>query len=216
MKKNLTKRLGALVLALTMVLALSACGKTFDAAGYVDANMKLVTTGDGSALEAYTKEASTDMEEEYQEEMDGIIEDLLGQADLPESLAQEFSDLLKEIMASASYSVGEAKENDDGSFDVPMTIKPLKLNIAQDMTEWVNNLDYSKYDLNDMDAIYEDIFKEVAKMMKDAVAKKEYDTEKEYTIHVAKNEDGVYEADEETLSEIGANLFTTDLGNLME
>lgn len=46
-QKMTLRRLGALLLALAMTFALASCGsKTFDASGYVDASMKLVTTGD--------------------------------------------------------------------------------------------------------------------------------------------------------------------------
>ena len=112
-------------------------------------------------------------------------------------------------MGNASYQVGEATEQDDGSFEVPLTIKPLQLNIADAVTEWIKTLDADK--INDMDALYGEIFQ----MMRDAVAKKEYGAEKSYTLTVAKNDDGLYDVTNDGLDEIGEDLFTTDLDSLM-
>lgn len=210
-QKMTPRRLGALLLALAMTFALASCGsKTFDASGYVDASMKLVTTGDAKALEAYKGEAVVDTAEAYDKDMQEMIDSLTGSLELSEESLTTVKELMQELLGNASYQVGEATEQDDGSFEVPLTIKPLQLNIADAVTEWIKTLDADK--INDMDALYGEIFQ----MMRDAVAKKEYGAEKSYTLTVAKNDDGLYDVTNDGLDEIGEDLFTTDLDSLME
>lgn len=210
-QKHTLRRLGALLLALAMTFALASCGsKTFDASGYVDASMKLVTTGDAKALEAYKGEAVVDTAEAYDKDMQEMIDSLTGSLELSEDSLTTVKELMQELLGNASYQVGEATEQDDGSFEVPLTIKPLQLNIADAVTEWIKTLDADK--INDMDALYGEIFQ----MMRDAVAKKEYGAEKSYTLTVAKNDDGLYDVTNDGLDEIGEDLFTTDLDSLME
>ena len=210
-QKMTPRRLGALLLALAMTFALASCGsKTFDASGYVDASMKQVTTGDTKALEAYEGQAVVTTAEAYDKELQDMVESITGSMELSESNLTLVKDLVKELLGSAYYEVGEATEQDDGSFEVPLTIKPLQLNIADAVTEWIKTLDADK--INDMDALYGEIFQ----MMRDAVAKKEYGAEKSYTLTVAKNDDGLYDVTNDGLDEIGEDLFTTDLDSLME
>lgn len=209
-QKMTPRRLGALLLALAMTFALASCGsKTFDASGYVDASMKLVTTGDAKALEAYKGEAVVDTAEAYDKDMQEMIDSLTGSLELSEDSLTTVKELMQELLGNASYQVGEATEQDDGSFEVPLTIKPLQLNIADAVTEWIKTLDADK--INDMDALYGEIFQ----MMRDAVAKKEYGAEKSYTLTVAKNDDGLYDVTNDGLDAIGEDLFTTDLDSLM-
>ena len=209
-QKHTLHRFGALLLALAMTFALASCGsKTFDASGYVDASMKLVTTGDAKALEAYKGEAVVDTAEAYDKDMQEMIDSLTGSLELSEDSLTTVKELMQELLGNASYQVGEATEQDDGSFEVPLTIKPLQLNIADAVTEWIKTLDADK--INDMDALYGEIFQ----MMRDAVAKKEYGAEKSYTLTVAKNDDGLYDVTNDGLDEIGEDLFKTDLDSLM-
>lgn len=204
------RRLSALLLALTMTFALAGCSeKAFDAAGYVDASMKLVTTGDSKALEAYKGEAVVEAVEDYDAEMQDLVKSVTGDLELSESNQTLVKDLVKELLGSASYKVGEATEKDDGSYEVPLTVQPLQLNIADEITQWIQTLDAEK--INDMDALYGEIFQ----MMKTAVAKKEYGQEKQYTLNVAKNDDGLYDVTNDDLEKLGEELFTTDLDDLM-
>ena len=210
-QKHPLHRLGALLLALAMTFALAGCGgsEPFDAAGYVDASMKLVTTGDSKALEAYKGDAVVETAEDYDAELEDMVESVTGDLELSDSNLTLVKDLGKELLGSSYYQVGEAAEQDDGSFEVPLTIKPLQLNIADAVTKWIQTLDADK--INDMDALYGEIFQ----MMKDAVAKKEYGAEKSYTLTVAKNDDGLYDVTGDGLDAIGENLFTTDVDDLM-
>lgn len=125
-QKMTLRRLGALLLALAMTFALAGCGsKTFDASGYVDASMKQVTTGDTKALEAYKGQAVVTTAEDYDKELQDMVESITGSMELSDSNLTLVKDLVKELLGSASYKVGEATEQDDGSFEVPLTIKAL-------------------------------------------------------------------------------------------
>lgn len=131
-QKHTLHRFGALLLALAMTFALAGCGsKTFDASGYVDASLKQVTTGDTKGLEAYKGQAVVTTAEDYDKELQDMIESITGSMELSESNLNLVKDLVKELLGNASYQVGEATEQDDGSFEVPLTIKPLQLNIIQ-------------------------------------------------------------------------------------
>ena len=210
-QKHTLRRLSALLLALAMTFALAGCGgsEPFDASGYVDASMKLVTTGDAKALEAYKGDAVVETTEDYDAELQDMVKSVTGDMELSDSNLTLVKDLVKELLGSASYQVGEATAQEDGSFEVPLTIKPLQLNIADAVTQWIQTLDPDT--INDMDALYEEIFQ----MMRDAVAKKEYGAEKSYTLTVAKNDDGLYDVVNNGLEQLGEDLFTTDLDGLL-
>ena len=72
--RHLLRQLGVVLVTAAMMLSIAACGQgsTFDASGYVDATMKTVTTGDTSALDAYSKEAVTDLADTYWRAWRGI------------------------------------------------------------------------------------------------------------------------------------------------
>lgn len=210
--KHSLRRLGALVLALAMTFALASCGgsdKPFDASGYVEASLNLITTGEDSGLSSYSKEAAVFTKEDYEAEIKETIESVAGEMELSEETQTAVENMVQSMLSSASFTVGEATENEDGSFDVPLTVKPLQLNIADDVTKWMAGLDYTQS--FDMDDLYSEIFQ----IMQKAVDKKEYGTEQTYTVHVAKNDNGLYDADEDEMSQVGQNLFTTDLTDLM-
>lgn len=210
-QKHILRRLSALVLALAMTFALASCGgsEPFDASGYVEASLKLLTTGEDSSLSEYSKDAAVFTKEDYETEITEVVQSVAGEMDLSEENQTKAEDLIQSIMSNTSFTVGEATENEDGSFDVPLTVKPLQLNIANDVTEWIAGLDYTK--VSDMDTLYGEIFE----IMQKSADKKEYGAEKTYTVHVAKNDNGLYDADEDEMSEIGTSLFTTDLDDLM-
>ena len=120
-------------------------------------------------------------------------------------------------MGAISYSVGEAKELTEGSvpgYEVPLTIKPLQLNVQDKLTEWVNTLETDEKALNDMNALYEKLYGEVAELLKNAIAEGKYGEEKTFIINVTKNKDGLYEINEDDMEKAMESSFTTDLDTL--
>ena len=71
------RSLCAVLLTAAMLLGITACGESsFDASGYVSAALKAVTTGDTADLEGYSKEAVTDIADDYSDGVQEMLEEL--------------------------------------------------------------------------------------------------------------------------------------------
>jgi hypothetical protein len=212
------RSLCAVLLTAAMLLGITACGESsFDASGYVSAALKAVTTGDTADLEGYSKEAVTDIADDYSDGVQEMLEELAEDEEIPEDVKTEYKGLIESMMGAISYTVGEAAEVTEGSasgYTVPVTVKPLELNIKDQLTEWAQGLEEDEYDIEDLDAFYQKLYGEIAAMLKDAIAAKEYGEEKTINLTVSKNEDGLYDVEEDGLTELAENLFSTDIEDM--
>lgn len=75
-------------------------------------------------------------------------------------------------------------------------------------------MEEDEYDIEDLDAFYQKLYGEIAAMLKDAIAAKEYGEEKTINLTVSKNEDGLYDVEEDGLTELAENLFSTDIEDM--
>lgn len=217
--RHLLRSLCAVLMMAAMLLSLAACGgsSTFDASGYVSAYLKANLTGDTADLEGYSKEAVTELEEDYDSEIEELMESMTGGMDLSDEVNSEFVELIHSMLDNASYTVGEATELTEGSADgytVPVTFKPLKMDVADELQEWASSLSEEDLDLSDMNELYDTVFKKAVTLLKDAVAKGEYGEEETINLTVTKNENGLYDLDQSELYEIGSKLFTSDLADM--
>lgn len=139
------RSLCAVLLTAAMLLGITACGESsFDASGYVSAALKAVTTGDTADLEGYSKEAVTDIADDYSDGVQEMLEELAEDEEIPEDVKTEYKGLIESMMGAISYTVGEAAEVTEGSasgYTVPVTVKPLELNIKDQLTEWAQGLE---------------------------------------------------------------------------
>lgn len=218
--RHLLRRVSAVLMTAALVLGMTACGQSkFDASGYLDASIKAVITGDASGLDAYSKVAVTDLPEAYAGGLQTAMKELTEESDLPEEVQKEFQELLTSVVNALSYTVGEAKEITEGSasgYEVPVVIKPLELNVSEKFTEWSNSLEMDESDLDDLDALYETVYKEVATLLKDALAEGKYGEEQTVTISITKNEDGLYEINQDDMQEAMETAITTDLESMLQ
>ncbi len=108
-------------------IMLTACGKKLDAQGYLQAMLDLSYKGDSTAyveMELGTaEEAAAVFERGIDSEMSFFKEKL----NMSEELVADFQNLFKEIYGKARYTVGEAKEQKDGSFVVEITYERMKI-----------------------------------------------------------------------------------------
>jgi len=214
MKHNLLRRMGAILMTVAMVLSLVACGKTtFDASGYVTAYLKATTTGETTDLEGYSKEAVTKVNNDYTTQIQDALENITSDQDLSEEVQKEYTSLIKSMLGAISYKVGKATETTEGSasgYEVPVTVKPLKLNITDKLTEWAETAMGDASNIENWDTFYEKLYKEAAALLKDAVAAGQYGEETTIKLTATQNKDGLYTIDQEGLNKMAENLFITD------
>ena len=120
-------KIKVIVICAMLCSLLTACGKKLDAKGYLQAMLDLSYKGDSTAyveMELGTiEEASALFECGIDSEMSFFKEKL----NMSEALEADFRSLFKEIYGKANYTVGEAKEQKDGSFTVEITYERLKV-----------------------------------------------------------------------------------------
>lgn len=120
-------KIKAIVICAVLCCLLTACGKKLDAQGYLQAMLDLSYKGDSAAyvkMELGTAEqASALFERGIDSEMSFFKEKL----NMSEELEADFRSLFKEIYGKANYTVGDAKEQKDGSFVVEITYEKLKV-----------------------------------------------------------------------------------------
>lgn len=213
--RHLLRHLGAFLMAAAMMLGIAACGqaKPFDASGYVNATMKSLTTQDSSALNAYSGTAVTDLADTVTKKVEDAMGDLSG-VKLSPDLQKKCKVLINSMLKAISYSVGAAKESGAGSdtaYQVPVTIKPLQLNIQSKLKDWSGKLDTEGTSGGDLTAVYEKLYKEIASLLQEEVAAAEYGQAKTYIINVTKNEKGLYTINQDDLKRALEGAYSTDL-----
>lgn len=218
------KKRGLLLLmavALVVTLVVGCAPQKFDASGYMNATLQYMKTGataDRDALAKYTDQSADEVQAEY-DEIFGQIPEMMDtemQAQgivLDDEASEQMEAVIKAMFSSMSFTVGEATENDDDSFDVPVEIAPLQLSldIEQIQSDYLENLDYSQYaDMAEEDisnAVVNDVLKLLfTEIQAQLDGELTYGEAVTYTVHIAPDADGVYTPDEADMEQLGSGI----------
>lgn len=120
-------KIKVIVICAVLCSMLAACGKKLDAQDYLQAMLDLSYKGDSTGYVEMelgtTEEAAALFERGIDSEMSFFKEKL----NMSEELEADFRSLFKEIYGKANYTVGDAKEQEDGSYVVEITYERLKV-----------------------------------------------------------------------------------------
>ncbi len=223
------KRGGALLLALTLLLGLTACGgeasetKGFtahDAEVYVDGLIKENYLG--QADEEYLELVDIrqeDVESLYESVLEMDVEYFLYMYDIDhptEELRKELKELYREIYQYTKYDIVSAAQQEDGSFSVKLNVYPI--DVAQTVNEAMNDATkkfYEKYPLDEVntmrDSEYEAMDQEWAKLIldlyKDAMKEIGNMTEKSLAVQVEQDSEGLYTINSEDFGRLDALII---------
>lgn len=124
MKKNkIIVAVLAILAVLVVLIAMRSCGnQEADAAGYVQANLDLVFQGEIQGASEFVDASSDELEQMYENGIQAFAAGyLMGDLDSEGLYTSTFEMLIKEIFAIMRYQVGEAKEVENGVYEVPVT-----------------------------------------------------------------------------------------------
>lgn len=207
-KRRNEKRKCAGICILLAALILSGCGMNEeDAAAYVEATLDANYKGEFGDYVEITDSTVKEAKKLYENNMQ-VIEKSVGIEDMPKELAGNYEKLFQDILAKTSYEVKEGKKSDDG-FEVTVETKELQLfggledelieKTKQDLSEEKDVPDEEEIDNIAMENLYE--------LLSDRLEGAEYGEAKKITVHVVKDEEGVFMIPEKDLLAVDEALF---------
>ncbi len=202
------KKYFAALLAVVMCLGLAACGKDFDAAGYVKSVLDANYHGEYEEYAEFRglSEESAKMEIENNMNFLALQEFNSLQVEVGDETKNAFLDCIKSIMPLAKYEVKEAEKQDDDSYVVTVEVTPsdiyqtLEDNSAAVTQEMLNN---GQNPLEDGEAFVDLMIQSVNR----SIEGNTYGEPSTIEVKVAKDEDDAYAIDESEMSKIEEALF---------
>ena len=192
--KKLRNTLIVTVLALMMVLTTAACGSSFDASGYVNSFMDMISKGEVTEYAKLTGQTEAEAGEEYQELLKAMKE-ALNQDGVTEETKDRLVNVYVELLKRSKYTVHEAEKTDDG-YNVTVDIEPITGVYEGLMDEIGGEMDaaIASGELT-LDNMYEWIYSKMADKIEGRMDSLTYGEAQSVNIHLVKK-DKVYEVDD--------------------
>lgn len=211
------KKMKKLVVMLVCVMAiglLGGCGKSFDATGYTKALLDNSYKNDSTAfvdMKIGTAEEAADL---YEQGLDKEVEAMLASEEITEEQAEQFREVIADILAGAKYTVGEAEKQDDGSYVVTITYEQMNVfapameayvtKVTEMATEW-----YAAEEVPSEEEMYDQIILALKDCLVDTLANVTYDEPATATLRIELI-DKVYTPNESDLVNLESVFFDID------
>lgn len=213
--RNAKKVLISLLLVGVMVFT-TACGASFDASGYVEACLELLTRGESAEYCKLTERSEEQAKADYEESINNMMADFesLG---LSEELVAKYRTLFEDIYKATKYNVLEASEVGEDHYTVDVEIEQIT-GIFNGVAEELNTAAYeygeqlaSSGETIDEAAINEWVYNKLFEILNENLATATYNEKQTITVNVVL-EGEVYTIPEEDYILIDKTLI--DLGDL--
>lgn len=226
--KRALSRIPALLLAAALLLSLTACGEkgmtTEDASKCVQVELDATYKGQFQGfVEFYSNVTTEDAKGQYDANLEGESKVLLlglgpespdGSGDTVEPTEMQLhraKELYKKIYAKADYTVASSTKQDDGTFAVKVTIRPIDvLHLLSDNYETGFEAFFTKFGAVDTESMSDEEFENwylnvfapeyydtLLDLLEDQVDNIGYMDEKSIVIQVQKDEEGLYFSNED-------------------
>lgn len=204
-------------MAAIMVFGLSGCVKSFDATGYVQAEMDLLTRHD---VEQYvetlgvTEEKAEEIYDEIIEEMN-ISENVLQGIEVSDEVEKAFEDWFVNVLSKTKYTVLEAEKVGD-DYVVVVEVQPIKafegmMGTYTEKTEAYLQQLYTDAaaggEVPSDEEISNDVYMMLVEVLNDILENATYGETISVETKIVLNEDGEYEVDEASFASLGEKLI---------
>lgn len=140
--KHKSRIFPVLAVLLMTVLVFSGCQKEFDASSYLKAILDNSYKHDPTAFLEEKIGTEEEAEELFQQGIDNNMDAMTASLSVPEDQEADFRTLFENIYSKADYTVGEAEKQEDDSYVVTVTYRPMELfnQLETQLMEEVNTL----------------------------------------------------------------------------
>lgn len=213
------KKLAALVAMALTVSLIGGCGSKFDAGKYVQSVLDLTTKGKTTDYEKLTDSTTEEADKLYRDQIDTELS-AMGISDtstLSEDMQAKYEQLVKDILATAKYEIGEVTEK-DGNYTVQ--VKATQAMITKDLNNKFNEQVQAYQDeltasVNAGGEVPSDaemegkVYEIMYNLLNENVQNITYGDEQTIEVHV-NNKDKVYSIPDEDYTILDSVLYNTD------
>ena len=206
MKRRFWKRLGAAVLALSVLSTLASCGggglTEEDAEAYVKGHLDAIYLG--TCSDEYIKLVEdmneTEAKKMYQDnvtwEAEILLQDFLEVEYPTDEMVERSEQLVGELYSNAKYTVGTGSKTKDGDFVVEVTVSPIDLYDLLTQDDFFDALDQAGFDdaeteeeLEAVDAVFGLL---ILDTLEDKLDEVEYGEDQIVMLQLKKDDEGYY------------------------
>ena len=188
----------------------------FDASAYVQAVLDVSYKNETEGYMEITGASQEEADNVFENNLDATMKEFESSA-MPEDLQPRYRELFGEIARNVNYTVGEAQKEEDGSFTVPLKVKPVSLftdtyeTFTQRAEEYAGEITDSVMQGASMpteDEMQEQVYRIYYEVLREGLDNGPlYGEARDIDLHVRKNENGDYEIDGEDMKELDALLI---------
>lgn len=202
-------------LMILMMCILSGCGmKEEEVKAYVEASLDAAYKGEFDAFVEITESTPEGAKAMYEENIVHIMEAAgFSDLELEDDLTEKYKELFLSLIKKVDYSVGEVEREENESFAVEVMVNPMTIlsGIEDELTDNLLGRIDELEEFPSEDEIVHMSFEEMYSILSERVEEPEYSNEsKVITIHLHKNEKGMYAIDEEDMLALDASLFVVE------
>lgn len=209
MKKKMKKYFAFFVATVMTLAMLTGCGmKADDAREYVQAALDASYKGDFKEYVKITESTEEEAKALYDGNMEQIMQSLGMGDSMTEEMRAKYEELFKSIFSKAKYTVGEAKETEEG-FEVEVQTEQLQLfselenDLIEEMEKDLSGLEKQPTEEEINTIALENMHSLLTEKLSDPA----YGEAQTITVRVTKDEDGVWNISEEDLTAVDEALF---------
>ena len=209
------KRVFLAFLIAIAIIVLCGCGKLSEEDAKLYAESVLDASYKGE-FEEYIKQTDSTEEEArnaYESNLGALMKESgFEEAGISEELQANYRQLFQDMLKSAKYHVGDAKEDTKDSFTIDVTVSAFTAfaGISEETNNWLTEQFVDATEVPEEAELNEMFFQKMYELMAAKISDPAYGEEMVVAIHVKPDSDGVYYIPDEDLTAIDSALFPED------
>ncbi len=216
--KKLVRKIALVLSCIMMMGLLGGCGEKFDASAYLKALLDNSYKNDSTAIVEMEIATAEEAAALYEEGLQAELDVMLTTAGITEEQIPGIRDIMADMLAGAKYTVGEAVEQEDGSFVVTVTYETMNVfgpttekylaDVETVVTEWTEAM-LAGEEAASEEEMTAKVYEMFGTTLQEVLANPTYAEPKETTVRI-EMVDNMYQPNEDDLYNLEYLLYDSD------